>query len=195
VIRVAIVAGSTRPGRRAARVASWVHDRASAGRPDARFEIVDLAGHELPHLDEPVPAAFARDYAHAHTRAWAETIAAHDAFVFVTPEYNHSAPAVLKNAIDFLYDEWADKAAGFVSYGTQGGVRAVEHLRLVMAELRVADVRSQVALSLFDDFEEMSELRPRPRHEPTLRRMLDEIVAWADALQRLRQEAAVAADA
>jgi NAD(P)H-dependent FMN reductase len=99
-------------------------------------------------------------YSQPHTLRWAEKIASFDGYVFVTPEYNHSTSGALKNAIDFLYGEWNNKAAGFVSYGSVGGARAVEHLRLIMGELQVADVRAQVALSLFTDFENFSVFTP-----------------------------------
>jgi NAD(P)H-dependent FMN reductase len=104
----------------------------------------------------------------------------------VTPEYNHSTSGALKNAIDFLYAEWNNKAAGFVSYGSAGGTRAVEHLRLVMAELQVADVRAQVALSLFTDFENFSNFAPAPHHEPALGVVLDQVLAWSTALAEVR---------
>ena len=109
-----------------------------------------------------------------------------DGFVFVTPEYNHSVPAALKNAIDYLFVEWNDKAAGFVSYGLHGGVRAVEHLRQILAEVRIADVRTAVALSLFHDFVDMRELKPDGHHTSTLERMLDELVALIAATAALR---------
>ena len=125
-------------------------------------------------------------YSKPHTRAWAEKIATFDAFVFVTPEYNHSTSAALKNAIDFLYREWNDKAAGFVGYGSTGGTRAVEHLRLVMGEIKVADVRAQVALSMYTDFENFSTFTPRPQQEAAVNAMLDDLVAWGQALQTLR---------
>lgn len=185
MIRIAIIIGSTRPGRNAESVARWTHDIASE-RSDAVFELVDIADYPLPHLDEPQPAAMQPHYSRPHTQRWAATIASFDAFVFVTPEYNHSLPGVLKNAIDFLYAEWNNKAAGFVSYGLQGGTRAVEHLRLVMAELQVADVRSQVALSLFADFENMSELHPGAHQRDTANRMLAQLIAWGEALKALR---------
>lgn len=185
MIRTAIIVGSTRPGRNAFDVARWVHEHASH-RNDLNVELVDLAEVALPHLDEPVPAALSADYRQPHTRDWSATVKRFDAFIFVTPEYNHGAPGVLKSAIDFLFEEWHDKAAGFVSYGLHGGVRAVEHLRLVMAEVKVADVRSQVALSLFADFKDMSELQPGPHHVPVLERMLDELVGWGGALKQLR---------
>jgi len=192
--KIAIIIGSTRPRRRAESVAAWVHEVATrhVGAVDgaASFEVVDLADYQLPLLDEPLPAAIG-DYGNEHTRRWAATIDSFDGFVFVTPEYNHSAPAALKNAIDFLFAEWNDKAAGFVSYGLQGGIRAAEHLRLALAEVKTANVRSQVALSLFTDFEitDMTQpgvCAPAEHHEQILTRMLDELVAWAGALKPLR---------
>ena len=110
--------------------------------------------------------------------------------MFVTPEYNHSTSGALKNAIDFLYAEWHNKAAGFVSYGAAGGTRAVEHLRLVLGELQVADVRDQVAPSLSTDFEGFVALRPAAHQEATVTAMLDQVIAWGGALRRLRLEAA-----
>ena len=184
MIRIAIVVGTTRPGRKAADVARWLLGIARE-RGDAEYELVDLADHPLPLLDEAIPPS-AGHYEHAHTRDWAERIAAFDGYVFVTPEYNRSTSGALKNAIDFLYAEWGDKAAGFVGYGSQGGTRAVEHLRLIMGELRVATVRDQVALSLFDDFVEFSELRPRPHHRAAAAEMLRQVEAWSGALRALR---------
>ena len=121
-----------------------------------------------------------------HTKAWAEKIKSLDAFIFVTPEYNHAPSGALKNAIDFIYAEWNNKAAGFVSYGSVGGVRAVEHLRLIMGELQVADVRAQVALSLFTDFENYSVFKPAQNHETSLNTMIDQVIAWGGALKSLR---------
>ena len=184
MIRVGIIIGSTRPGRLGEGVAHWVYDIARA-RKDAVFEIVDLNDYRLPHLDEPLPPSMGQ-YTQAHTRAWSEKIASLDAFVFVTPEYNHSTSGVLKNAIDYLYHEWNNKAAGFVSYGSAGGVRAVENLRLVMGELQVADVRAQVSFSLFTDFENFRSFRPDPSKETALGTMLDQLVAWGTALRPLR---------
>ncbi|MCF6509350.1 NAD(P)H-dependent oxidoreductase [Blastococcus sp. MG754426] len=184
MLRIAIVIGSTRPGRQARDVGEWVLDRARS-RGDADYQILDLADFDLPLLDEPGAAAMTQDYAHPHTRAWSEAVASFDGYVFVTPEYNHSTTAALKNALDYLFVEWNNKAAGFVGYGLQGGVRAVEHLRLIVAELHVADVRSQVALSLFHDFSAHG-LRPQPHHEQTLQRMLDQLLTWAGALRAVR---------
>lgn len=146
--------------------------------------MLDLADFALPLLDEPVPAAFG-EYTKDHTRRWARAVDSCDGFVFVTPEYNHSMPASLKNALDFVYAEWHHKAAGIVGYGVDGGVRAIEHLRQVLAELRVADVRSAVTLSLADDFTGDT---PTPRAYQTAHvgRMVDEVVSWSRALHGLR---------
>lgn len=184
VLKVGIILGSTRPGRNGEAVARWVYDLARR-RPDARFELVDLKDHPLPHLDEPIPPSAGR-YAQEHTRAWATKIGSLDAFVFVTPEYNHSTSGVLKNAIDYLYAEWNNKVAGFVSYGSAGGVRAVEHLRLVMAELQVATVRAQVALSLLTDFEGFRTFKPDPARATAVAAMLDQLVAWGSAFKAMR---------
>jgi NAD(P)H-dependent FMN reductase len=125
-------------------------------------------------------------YSKPHTKAWAEKIAAFDGFVFVTPEYNHGTSGALKNAIDYLYKEWNNKAAGFISYGSVGGARAVEHLRLVMAEIQVATVRNQVMLSLFTDFENFTTFKPAGMHEKEVNNMLDQLIPWTNALTTVR---------
>ncbi|MDQ7906391.1 NAD(P)H-dependent oxidoreductase [Phytohabitans sp. ZYX-F-186] len=186
--KIGIIIGSTRPGRKAESVARWVHGIASQ-RTDAEFELVDLKDFNLPHLDEEVPASRGV-YAHAHTQEWARTVDSFDGYIFVTPEYNHSTSGALKNAIDFVYNEWTNKAAGFVSYGGgAGGARAVEHLRLVVGELQIADVRAQVSLSLFTDFENFTVLTPSPMQEQQLGVMLDQVVAWSAALRSVREAA------
>jgi len=186
MIKIGIIIGSTRPGRVCEGVARWVFANANK-RTDAEFEIVDIKSFNLPLLDEPVPASMGQ-YSKTYTKAWAQKIASLDAFVFVTPEYNHAPPASLKNALDFVYAEWNNKAAGFVSYGSAYGVRAVEQLRLIMGELQVADVRAQVLLSLYTDFEKYSFFTPDPRHEATLSTMLDQVVAWGEAMKELRSK-------
>jgi NAD(P)H-dependent FMN reductase len=186
MLKVAIVIGSTRPGRKAEAVARWVHEIAQK-RADAEFELVDIQTFNLPLLDEPVPPSM-RQYTKEHTKVWSAKIDSFDAYVFVTPEYNHGPSGALKNAIDYLYREWNNKAAGFVGYGSMGGSRAVEQLRLVMGELQVADVRTQVALSLFTDFENYSLFKPSPNHEKSVNGMLDQVIAWGGALKTLRQK-------
>src|SRR5688572_25314796 len=151
MLKIAVIIGSTRPGRVGESVAKWFYELALK-RQDAEFELVDIKDFNLPLLDEAVPPSMGQ-YSHEHTKAWAAKIASFDGYVFVTPEYNHGICGALKNAIDFIYREWNNKAAGFVGYGSAGGARAVEHLRLVIAEVQVATVRNQVMLSLHDDFE------------------------------------------
>jgi NAD(P)H-dependent FMN reductase len=187
-VRVAIVLGTTRPGRKADAVAGWVLEHARQ-RSGVDFGLLDIADYGLPLLDEPLPAIHGQ-YEHRHTKAWARAVASFDAFIFVTPEYNRSIPGALKNAIDFLYAEWTNKAAAFVSYGLDAaGSRAVEHLRLVMAELEVADVRAHVALSLSEDFDEHGRVAHRPHQERKLEQLLDQLFIWTGALRTVRESA------
>jgi NAD(P)H-dependent FMN reductase len=185
MLKFAVIIGSTRPGRVGEAVARWAYELASR-RKDAEFELVDIRDFNLPLLDEPVPPSQGK-YSKPHTKAWAAKVASFDAYVFVTPEYNHGTCGALKNALDFVYAEWNNKAAGFVGYGSAGGVRAVESLRLVLAELQIADVRAQVSLSLFTDFENYSVFKPDPRHEKSLATVFDQVIAWGGAMKTLRQ--------
>ena len=186
MVKVAVILGSTRPGRNGEAVAKWTYEIARK-RSDAEFELVDIQDYNLPLLDEPVPPSMGQ-YSKEHTKKWAAKIGSFDAYVFVTAEYNHGIPGALKNAIDFLFAEWNNKAAGFVSYGGAGGARAVEHLRLVMAELQIADVRAQVLLSLFTDFENFSVFKPTKHHETSVNAMLDQVIAWGRAMKTLREQ-------
>jgi NAD(P)H-dependent FMN reductase len=186
MLRTAIILGSTRPGRKGEAVARWVYNIAKKQRSnDAQFEYVDIKDFNLPLLDEPGIISQGQ-YTQDHTKKWSAKIDSFDGYVFVTAEYNHAIPGALKNAIDFLYREWNNKAAGFVSYGGTGGVRAVEVLRLVMAELQVATVRAQVSLSLFADFENFTTFKPAPYQEQYVNTMLDQVIAWSTALKALR---------
>jgi NAD(P)H-dependent FMN reductase len=185
MLKVGIIIGSTRPGRNAEAVARWV-DEQTKKRSDAHYELVDIKDFNLPLLDEPVPPSMGK-YSKPHTLAWARKIASLDAFIFVTPEYNHGITGALKNAIDFIYAEWNNKAAGFVGFGSMGGARAVEQLRTIMAEIQVADVRAQVAFSLYNDFENFSVLKPNAGHETALKLMLDQLLAWGTAMKSLRE--------
>src|SRR5215813_14190742 len=187
MLRIGIIIGSTRPNRNGKAVGKWAYEIARK-RSDAEFELIDLKDFNLPLLDEPVPPSLGQ-YSHEHTKAWAAKIDSFDGFVFVTPEYNHGTSGALKNAIDFLFKEWNNKAAGFISYGSAGGARAVEHLRLVMGELMVADVRAQVMFSLAHDFESYTAFKnPGPHHEKALNTLLDQVVSWSTALKPVRQK-------
>ena len=186
MLRIAIIIGSTRPGRKGETVAKWAHEIAQK-RSDAEFELVDIKDFNLPLLDEPMPPIMGQ-YTHDHTKRWSDKIASFDGYVFVTPEYNHATSGALKNAIDFLYAEWVNKAAGFIGYGGASGARAVENLRLIMGELQVATVRAQVGLSMFTDFENFSVFKPGPNQEKHVHTMLDQVVAWSGALRPLRNK-------
>ena len=179
MVRIAIVVGSTRPNRNAADVADWVHEHASA-RTDARFELVDIADQHLPLLDEPLPPSLGQ-YKNEHTKAWSAKIASHDGFVFVTPEYNHSIPGAFKNAFDSLAPEWTGKTVAFVSYGADGGIRAVEHWRSVVANFSMHAVRQQVALSLFTELGQDG-LQLEERRAGELDVLVDQLVAATRAL-------------
>jgi NAD(P)H-dependent FMN reductase len=183
-LKIGVILGSTRPGRNGKAVADWVIDKAST-RTAASYGLIDLADHPLPHMDEAIPPARGQ-YAGEHTKEWAETIAAYDGFVFVTPEYNHSTSGVLKNAIDYLYGEWNNKAAAFVSYGSLGGARAIEHLRGICSELQIAHVRQQLSFSLFTDFENFSVFHPGPQYDQPADVLFTQLESWAGAMRAVR---------
>ena len=184
MIKIQIILGSTRPGRIGEAVSKWVYKTANQ-RDDFEVELIDVADFELPLLDEPVPAMM-RQYTKAHTKKWSEKIEEADGYIFVAAEYNHSVAGGLKNAIDYLNHEWRDKSVGFVSYGSNGGSRAVEHLRGVAGELHLADVREQLLLYLDRDFENYSAFKPTENHEEQLNKVFDQVVRWAKAMQSVR---------
>lgn len=186
--RIGIIVSSTRPNRLGDQVANWVQSIASS-RNDAEYEIIDLRDFDLPNYDEPIPAA-AANYQNEHTKRWAEHIASFDGFVIVTAEYNHGIPGALKNALDFIYAEWNNKAVGFVSYGAAMGVRAVEHLRQIVGHLQMADVGQTVAISLFTEFED-GNLKANEISHQSLDTMLDQLNTWAHALATIREGALV----
>jgi NAD(P)H-dependent FMN reductase len=183
-MKIAIILGSTRPGRNGKAVADWVTEKAAA-RTAAQYELVDLLDHPLPHIDEAIPPSVGQ-YAGEHTKAWAATIGAYDGFIFVTPEYNHSTSGVLKNAIDYLYAEWNNKAAAFVSYGALGGARAIEHLRAIASELQMAHVRQQLSFSMWTDFENFSTFAPGPQHGAAADLLFDQLESWTQAMKSVR---------
>ncbi|WP_462417093.1 NADPH-dependent FMN reductase [Kytococcus sp. Marseille-QA3725] len=154
-MRIAVVIGSTRPGRKGEAVGRWVKEQATArveageAAEGVTYELVDLADFDLPLLCEPtVPGAANGEYENERTTAWSECIAAFDGYVFVTAEYNHSIPAAFKNAFDVLFVEWRHKAVGFVGYGAENGVRAVEHWRAVVANASMLQARNQAGLDV-----------------------------------------------
>lgn len=176
-LKIGIILGSTRDGRVSPQVGEWVKSIADK-RGDAEYEIVDIKDYKLPLLGEADPGEGAA--------RWSQKIAELDGFVFIVQEYNHSLTGALKNALDYCREEWNNKAAGIVSYGSTGGARAAEHLRGICAELSIADVRTHPTLSLFTDFENMSVFKPQDLHTDNVNSMLDQVVAWSGALKTLR---------
>lgn len=188
-MKIQIIMGSTRPGRNSEGVAKWVNNVLS-GSDLAEFELLDIADYHLPLLDEAAPPQM-RMYSKDHTKQWSEKISEADGYIFVSPEYNHSVPGAFKNAVDFLYREWNNKSVGFVSYGSNGGSRAVEHWRSIAAELQMADVREQLLLSLAQDFENFTDFKPSERHERQLLKVAGQVVSWAGALKTIKEPVAV----
>jgi NAD(P)H-dependent FMN reductase len=191
-LRIAIIIGSTGPAAVGRAVGQWAYDMAR-DRTDAVFELLEIEDYNLPLLDEPQPASTLNpglpildQYTREHTRAWSEVVATFDGYVFVTPEYNHSISGALKNAIDFLFHEWGNKAAGFIGCGATNGARAIESLRLVMSAVHVATVRPTVGLSLFTDFENGTAFRPAAIQEQFVATLFEHVVAWSGALRPLR---------
>lgn len=141
---IQIIIGSTRPGRLGQPIANWFFNQVE-GKYDATFEIVDIADFNLPVFNEPnLPAQ--KKYENEPTRKWSETIAKADGYILVTPEYNHGPAASLKNALDYLYHEWADKPVSFLGYGGFGGVRAIEQLIPITVALGMIPQRNQVQI-------------------------------------------------
>jgi NAD(P)H-dependent FMN reductase len=184
-----VVVGSTRPGRRGIAVATWI---AEFARQHTGFdvEILDLAAFDLPVFDEPNHPRLQK-YTHQHTVDWSAAVSRADAFVFVTPEYNHSFPGSLKNALDYLSIEWADKAAGIVSYGgVSAGLRAATALKPVLAALRMVPVVEAVSIPFFAQFlADDDEFTANAELEAGAKSMLDELLRLTGALTQLRAAA------
>ena len=177
-LNIGIILGSTREGRLSPQVGEWVKALADK-RGDANYEIVDIAEFKLPFLGTT-------DGTEPGIAAWNEKLASLDGFVFIVQEYNHSITGALKNALDFAREAWNNKAAGIVSYGSVGGARAAEHLRGILGELAVADVRTHPALSLFTDFENGQTFKPAQMQEETVGQLLEQVVSWSTALKSVR---------
>ncbi len=183
-MNIQVILGSTRPGRNGAAVAEWVTEIVKE-REDVDVELVDVADFNLPILDEPMPAASGQ-YSMEHTKKWSAKIAGADAYIFVTPEYNHGVPGSFKNAVDYLYSEWNNKTVGFVGYGVEGASRAVESWRQIVSQLKMADINSQVGLNLGEDFEEYAKFKPMDNRADQLNKLVDELVLWGGAMNTIR---------
>src|SRR6266550_2572701 len=190
MITIKIILGSTRPNRFGVQPANWLLQVAQ-NVEGATFEPVDLAELNLPFLDEPqVPAI--GNYQQEHTKKWAKIVGPADGFVIVTPEYNHSYPASLKNAIDYLYAEWLHKPVAFVGYGSvAGGARAIEHLRGVVAYLDMFDISTHMLLPNYHSgLDEKGNFIFTEQHERAAKAMLERLVFWAERMKPGREELA-----
>jgi NAD(P)H-dependent FMN reductase len=187
--RLHVVTCSTRPTRVGPAVAAWFLDRA---RGHGGFEVVpvDLREVDLPMYDEPEHPA-TRRYAHEHTRRWSASVAAADAFVFVTPEYNYGPPPPLLNALDYVYHEWHYKPAGFVGYGgVSGGLRAVQLEKQTLTTLRMMPIPETVSVQFVArQIDEAGRFTASDSHERAATAMLDELLRWTLALMPLRAPA------
>jgi NAD(P)H-dependent FMN reductase len=183
--KLLVVIASTRPGRVGKPVADWFVDEARA-HSGFDVEVADLVELALPLLDEPAHPRLGQ-YTHEHTKRWSALVDDADAVVFVMPEYNHSFNAALKNAIDFLHNEWAYKPVGLVSYGgMSGGIRAVHGIKSVLSVLRAVPVVDTVAIPMVSSMLHDGEFTPTDIVAASAKTMLDELVKLAGALTPLR---------
>lgn len=180
-----VIVGSTRPGRLGVAVARWI-DQLARGHGAFDVELVDLAAVALPLYDEPHHPRLGR-YIHQHTRDWSGIVSRADAYVIVTPEYNHSFPAALKNALDYLWVEWADKPVGLASYGgVSAGLRAATALKPVLTALRMVPVAEAVSVPFAASFMQDGQFMPNAEIEAGGRALLDELARVAAPLAELR---------
>lgn len=188
MLKIKVIAGSIRPGRFNIQPANWILNILKE-RTDVEVEFVDLEKINLPFLDEPVPPS-QRKYSKEHTFSWSKMIDETDGFIMVTPEYNHSFSPVLKNAIDYLYEEWNYKPVSFISYGSlAGGARSVEHLRGVAGELKMFDLREQILLpNYWDNLNEKGEYQFNERHVNAAKGIIDDTIFWSGVMKEAREK-------
>jgi len=181
-----VIAVSTRPGRAGFPLAQWFTERAKA-HAGFDVELVDLREQNLPMFDEPRHPRL-RQYEHEHTKRWSAKIEAADAFVFVTPEYNHATPPSLINALDYLVHEWAHKPVGFVSYGgPAGGTRAVQMIKPMLLALKLVALQESVMVPLFtQSIDEHGVFRASEQQNAFATTMLDALLKWTHALATMR---------
>ncbi len=185
-MNLTVITASTRPGRAGAPIASWFVERARAQRTFEEVVPADLAAIGLPLLDEPKHPRL-REYVHEHTKRWSKIVDAADAFVLVTPEYNHGMAPALVNALDFLFHEWAHKPAAFVSYGgISGGLRAVQMAKPMLTALKMTPLTEAVVVQNFATMLKDGVFTPADAVEASVKPMLDELRRWAGALATLR---------
>ena len=186
-----IIIGSTRPGRVGPSVGTWITQRATEHSTSEHggfdVQVTDLAELNLPLLDEPNHPRL-RQYVHQHTKDWSALVDSSDAFIFVTPEYNHGFNAALKNAIDYLHNEWLHKPAGIVSYGgVSAGTRATQMLKQVLNSVKVVPVTEAVNIPFVaQHLDEDKRFKPTELIDASATAMLDELLKWTESLAGLR---------
>lgn len=189
-MRIGVIIGSIRRGRKGADIGTWVAHIANA-IPDAAdahasFDVIDINDFNLSLLvDEQLPALANKQYSDPATQAWSQAVDQYDGFIFVTPEYNHSVPGAMKNAFDMLFGEWAHKPVGFVGYGAAGGIRAVEHWRAIVANLYMMDARQQVSIFLETDFIDNT-FSPAPQRQTDLEALITEVLSLSQLSKTLQ---------
>jgi NAD(P)H-dependent FMN reductase len=188
---ISVIVGSTRQGRFSEKPAQWIFQHLKK-RGDVEARLLDLRDFPMPFFDQPTtPATPGRPaYENEVVQRWTAAIAQSDGFVFVTPEYNYGPPAVLKNAIDWVYPEWNRKAACFVSYGSAGGARSVQQLRQVAIEVQLAPIRSSVHIpvaTLMAHFQGGDVDKGLAELEAPAKKMIDDLLWWTTALKTARK--------
>lgn len=190
-LNVKVILGSTRQGRFSDKVAPWLVEELKKNA-DLSIEVLDLRDYDMPFFNEPVSPSFKSEpYKNEAVARFTQKIAEGDAYIIIAPEYNHGMPAVLKNAMDWVYQEWNNKAVGFVSYGTVGGARSVEQLRMVAIELQMAPVREAVQINgelyfpvLFGNGTPAELLS---KYGDKAQNMIKQLVWWGRALKQARK--------
>ncbi|MEP6926914.1 MAG: NAD(P)H-dependent oxidoreductase [Ginsengibacter sp.] len=188
MLNLKVIIASTRPGRKGSAIASWIYELTKE-RKEFNVELLDLAVINLPFLDEPKHPRF-KDYSHEHTKNWSKVIDEGDAYIIVTAEYNYGYPAPLKNALDFLFQEWTYKPVAFVSYGgIAGGTRAVQQLKQIVTALKMMPVTEAVNIPFFTKhIDEQGKFNADEILVKSAEGMLDELAKWGDALTTLRNK-------
>lgn len=189
MLKIYIILGSTRQNRRSEMVGKWVFTQAKQ-RKDMEVELIDLRDYPLPYYDEPsTPTVLKGTYSSEIAKKWVEKVGEADGYLFVTPEYNHGYPAVLKNALDYPYSEWNQKPAAFVSYGgMSGGIRSVEQLRQVVAELQMVSIQATLAFQYVRlAFDESGNPKDEDASED-IQEVFDQLIWWGEALKKTRKQ-------
>ena len=184
-LNIKVIVGSTRANRFSEKPAQWILGLAKA-RPDLNVELLDLRDYPLPFFEEALPPGLAKDeYSHPVVVKWRDKIREADGFIICSPEYNHGYPAVLKNALDYVYLAWSRKAVAFVSWGGAGGARGVEQLRLVAVELDMAPLRTAIHIQNPWFIKDVSEI-DTDANQQAAKSLLDQLTWWTAALKQAR---------